>query len=134
VLRFFLCLSMLSTLACAARADQLGTAASIWPESMPGLELVGGSTEAAPVLDLSFDPPSQVAHGAGPVVTPASPPPAERHTDAPFSVGLKIKTGREVAGPPRRVASDPEDPVTLTDKVEGIVERSSFGLTGTYRF
>jgi hypothetical protein len=39
-----------------------------------------------------------------------------------------------VAGPPRRVVSDPEEPLTLTDKVEGIVERSTFGVTGTYRF
>jgi hypothetical protein len=122
------------TLSCAARADQLGTAASIWPESMPGFERVGGSAGAAPVLDLSFDPPSQAAHSAGPVVTPARSPPAERHIDAPFSVGLKIKTPRDVGGPPRRVASDPEDPLTVTDKVEGIVERSTFGVTGTYRF
>jgi hypothetical protein len=134
VRRFLLCLSILLTLPCAARGGQLIAADSIAPESMQALERIDAATGAAPVLDLSFDPPLPAEQRARAVVPHVTPVPAARDAEAPFSLGVKIKSGRDAAGPPRRVPSDPEEPLTLTDKVEGIVERSTIGLTGTYRF
>jgi hypothetical protein len=130
VRRFLLCLSILLTLPCAAGADELSAAWS----SLPAIEQIGATTDAAPVLDLSFDPPLPAEQRARAVVPHVTPVPAARDAEAPFSLGVKIKSGRDAAGPPRRVPSDPEEPLTLTDKVEGIVERSTIGLTGTYRF
>jgi hypothetical protein len=134
VRRFLLCLSILLTVPCAARAGQLSAAGSIAPESMQALERIDAATGAPPVLDLSYDPPVPAELGPQPVMPDATPAPAEHAAEAPFSLGVKIKTRREVGGPVRRVASDPEEPPTLTDKVEGIVERSTIGVTGTYRF
>jgi hypothetical protein len=133
VRRCLLFLSILLTLPCAAHAGQLSMADSIRPASLPAIEGVGATTDAAPVLDLSFDPPPG-EQGIETEEPHAAPVPEEHAAEAPFSLGVKIRSGREVAGPPRRVASDPEEPLTLTDKVEGIVERSTFGVTGTYRF
>jgi hypothetical protein len=130
VRRFLLCLSILLTLPCVARADELSAAWS----SLPAIEQIGATTDAAPVLDLSFDPPLLAEQRARAVVPHVTPVPAARDAEAPFSLGVKIKSGRDAAGPPRRVPSDPGEPLTLTDKVEGIVERSTIGLTGTYRF
>jgi hypothetical protein len=134
VRRCLLFLSILLALPCAARADQLSAAESIRPASLPAIERLGASADAAPVLDLSFDPPIAAEQGTQ-ALLPHATPVAEGHdAEAPFSLGVEIKSGREMGGPPRRVASDPEEPLTLTDKVEGIVERSTFGVTGTYRF
>jgi hypothetical protein len=133
--RCLLCLSILLTLPCTAGAGQLSAADSISPESMPVLERIEALVDGAQVLDLNYDPPlPAVEQSTGAVVPHASPAPAEHAAEAPFSLGLKIRSGRDAAGPPRRVPSDPEEPLTLTDKVEGIVERSTIGLTGTYRF
>jgi hypothetical protein len=134
VRRCLLFLSLLLALPWAARADQLSAADLIRPASLPAIEGVGASADAAPVLDLSFDPPVPAGQNTQAVMPHAAPVPQEHAAEAPFSLGVKIRSGREVAGPPRRVASDPEEPLTLTDKVEGIVERSTFGVTGTYRF
>jgi hypothetical protein len=134
VRRCLLCLSILLTLPCAARAGQLSIADSIRPASLPAIEKVGAGAGAAPVLDLQFDPPVPAGENTQAVMPHAAPVPEAHDTEAPFSLGVKIRSGRERAGPPRRVASDPEEPLTLTDKVEGIVERSTFGVTGTYRF
>jgi hypothetical protein len=134
VRRCLLLLSLLLTLPCAARADQLSAADSIRPASLPAIEEVGTAAGAAPVLDLKFDPPVPAEQNTQVVMPHAVPVPEEHDAEAPFSLGVKIRSGREVAGPPRRVASDPEEPLTLTDKVESIVERSTFGVTGTYRF
>ena len=84
-------------------------------------------------LDLRFDPPVPAPQEET-VVPQAAPAPAGHATEAPFSLGVEIKTPREVAGPPRQGATDPLDPPTLADRVEGLVERSAIGLTGTYRF
>jgi hypothetical protein len=134
VRRCLLFLSLLLTLPCAARADQLSAADLIRPASLPAIEEVGAGAGAAPALDLSFHPPVPAGQNTQAVMPHAAPVPEKHDTEAPFSLGVKIRSGREVAGPPRRVASDPEEPLTLTDKVEGIVERSTFGVTGTYRF
>ena len=134
VRRCLLCLAILLTLPCAARAGQLSMADSIRPASLSAIEEVGAAAGAAPVLDLKFDPPVPAAQDAEAVMPHATPVPEAHDAEAPFSLGIKIRSGREKAGPPRRVPSDPEEPLTLTDKVEGIVERSTFGVTGTYRF
>ena len=134
-MRRLLCLSILLALPCAASADQLGAAGSIRPESTPAIEGAGAPADAAPVLDLSFDPPLPAEQRPRAVAPYAAPAPPGRDAAAPFSVGVKIKTRPpEVGNPAARATADPEDPQTLTDKVEGIVERSTVGLTGTYRF
>ena len=135
VRRCLLFLSILLTLPWAVRAGQLSTAESIRPASLPAIEEVGAAADAAPVLDLRFNPPVPAGQNTQAAMPDAAPPVPEAHdAEAPFSLGVKIRSGREVAGPPRRIASDPEAPLTLTDKFEGIVERSTFGVTGTYRF
>jgi hypothetical protein len=134
VRRCLLLLAILLTLPCAARAGQLSMADSIRPASLSAIEEVGAAAGTAPVLDLKFDPPVPPAQNTETEMPHAAPVPEAHDAEAPFSLGIKIRSGREKAGPPRRVASDPEEPLTLTDKVEGIVERSTFGVTGTYRF
>jgi hypothetical protein len=134
VRRCFLFLPILLALPCAARAGELSMADSIPPASLPAIEEVGAAAGAAPVLDLNFDPPFPARQNTEAPMPQAAPVPEAHGAEAPFSLGVKIRSGREVAGPPRRVAADPEQPLTLTDKVEGIVQRSTFGVTGTYRF
>jgi hypothetical protein len=134
VRRCLLFLAILLTLPCAVRAGQLSMADSIRPASLSVIEEVGAAAGAAPVLDLKFDPPVPAAQDTEAAMPHAAPVPEAHDAEAPFSLGIKIRSGREKAGPPRRVASDPEEPLTLTDKVEGMVERSTFGVTGTYRF
>ncbi|MGH6916515.1 MAG: hypothetical protein ACREJ0_02320 [Geminicoccaceae bacterium] len=133
-MRCLLCLSILLALPCAASADQLSAAGSIRPESTPAIEGAEASADPAPVLDLSFDPPLPAEQRPPAVAPHAEPAPPGRDAAAPFSVGVKIKTRREVGSPASRASSDPEDRQTLTDEVEGIVERSTVGVTGTYRF
>lgn len=133
-MRRLLYLSILLALPCAASADQLGAAGSIRPESTPAIEGAGAPADAAPVLDLSFDPPLPTEQRPRAVAPHAAPAPPGRDAAVPFSVGVKIKTRPEVGRPASRASSDPEDQQTLTDEVEGIVERSTVGLTGTYRF
>ncbi|HEX5078218.1 MAG TPA: hypothetical protein VFV80_03645 [Geminicoccaceae bacterium] len=129
--RWFLCLSILLTLSCAARAERLSSVPAIPPDGIPPAG--GEATDDAP-LDLTFDPPSSAEEGGQAVLPQIAPAPAERHAEAPFSVGVEIRTRFDAAGPPRRAGGASQEPATLTDQVEGLVERSSFGLSGTYRF
>ena len=108
-----LCLAILLALPGAAQAEQTGA--------------------AEPALDLSFVPAvaDQQEHAdpvPGVIAAPAGAP------EEAFSVGLKIKNRPDVGSPAARATAQPNGPETLTDKVEGIVERSSIGVTGTYRF
>jgi hypothetical protein len=118
--RNLLCLAILLTLPCAAHAEQTSPAEA--------------SADAAPALDLSFDPAVATEQQGAAVVPQAGPAPAAGAAEGPFSVGVAIKTRREMGSPAARATADPPGPPTLADKVEGIVERSTIGLTGTYRF
>lgn len=117
-----LCLAILLTLSCAAHAEQ------------GAVVVADASADATPGLDLSFDPAGAAEQRAGPVVTHADPAPRGGDVDGRFSVDVNIKTRREIGSPAARATSDRGDPATLADKVEDIVERSMFGVTGTYRF
>ena len=118
--RSLLCLAILLALPCAAHAEQT-SAAEV-------------SADAAPVLDLSFDPAVAAEQGAGPLVTHTNPAAPGRDVKGPFSVGVNIKSRREIGSPAARATAERPGPPTLADKVEGIVERSTIGVTGTYRF
>ena len=112
--RSLLCLAILLALPWAAHADQ--------------------TSAAEPVLDLSVDPALAATPSAGPVVPQAVAAPPARDVEGPFSVGVNIKSGREIGSPAARATAERPGPPTLADKVEGIVERSTIGVTGTYRF
>jgi hypothetical protein len=120
-------------LLCAAGADQAGASESILPVVKPAIEDVAAA-DAAPVLDLRFDPPLAAEQQTRTVVPQTTAAGAARETEGAFSVGLDIKTRRAVGSPAARATAERSGPLTLTDKVEGIVERSAFGLTGKYRF
>jgi hypothetical protein len=108
-------------------------------ESVPATA-TAESADAVPPLDLSFDGAFPVGQLSGAqVVRPVAPLPRGSRpnrtiNDGPFSVGLDIKSGRQVASPAARATADQEATQTLTDKVEGVVKHSTFGITGTYRF
>ncbi len=114
-----LCLAILLALPCTAQAEQ-STSAHADPAG----------------LDLSFDPAVAAEQVAGPLAERVEPAPRDSGTAAPFSLGMDIKTTsrRDVRSPASWTASAREDAPTLGDKVEGIVERSTIGVTGTYRF
>jgi hypothetical protein len=118
-----LCLAILLALPCAAQAEQSALASA------------DPSKHAAPGLDLSFDPAVAAERVGGPLVQPVEPGPRDSAADAPFSLGvdIKTKTRRDVRSPATWTSAREEAP-TLADKVEGIVERSTIGVTGTYRF
>ena len=119
VRRVLLYLAVMLALPCAANAEQFRTA-DVTPA-------------AARTLDLSFDPAVAVEDFAPSSPEAAIAPPADAR-DRAFSLGVKIKARPEVGSPAARATAQPQDPETLTEKVEGIVERSSIGVTGTYRF
>jgi hypothetical protein len=121
---FLLCLAILLALPSTAQAEQSAPA-------------IGGALSANgdPVLDLSFDPAVATEQDDAPVATQAATPGSpDRDVEKGFSVGVKIKTRPDLRSPAARAASDGEEPPTLADKVESIVERSAIGVTGTYRF
>lgn len=128
--RSLLCLALLFVLPCAAHAQQTG--AAIRPEVKPAIE-AEATADAAPVLDLRFDP-APAAASPRPVAPQSDRTPSSREAKGPFSVGLDIKNRRNVGSPAARATAERPGPPTLADKVEGIVERSSIGVTGTYRF
>jgi hypothetical protein len=131
--RSLLCLAILLALPCAAYAEQTSAAGPIRPEMKPAIA-AEASAAAAPALDLSFDPAVAAEHQGAALVPQAGLPPAAGAAEGPFSVGVAIKTRRDIGSPAARATGAPPGPPTLADKVEGIVERSSIGLTGTYRF
>ena len=127
--RSLLCLAILLALPCAAHAEQ--TSALVRPEIKPAIE---APTDAGPVLDLGFDPAMTVDEPAGPVMTHALPEPRVHDDAGSFSLGLNIKTRRELGSPAARATAEEPGPPTLGEKLEGIVERSAIGVTGTYHF
>jgi hypothetical protein len=126
-----LCLAILLPLPCAAHAEQTG--AIVRPEIKPAVD-AEAFADAVPVLDLSFDPAVAALQDLAPLVPQAAAAPAARDLEASFSVGVDIKSRRELGSPAARATAERPGPPTLADKVEGIVERSAIGLTGTYRF
>ena len=100
------------------------------PDIAPAGESAVASADE-PVLDLSLEPAAVAAPPRRTVPSLPQPASGGRATEAPFSVGLDIRTRHEVGDEARQEA--PEEP-TLTDEVAGVVKRSTFGLTGTYRF
>jgi hypothetical protein len=122
---FLLCFAILLVPPCAALAQ-------------PGAAIAEDVTaHAGPVLDLSFDPAVAAMPDGDPLATSAAvaPAPAATDGDRPFSLGVKIKSRPDLRSPAARAAAaDSDEPPTLVDKVEGLVERSAIGVTGTYRF
>ncbi len=121
MLRRLVWLPFLVALPCAAGADDVRAAE-------PAIVSADASDEAA-ALDLNVDPDLP----SGQAIRRAAPRPQARpesKAGEPFSLGLDIKTRREVGNEARQSASDP----TLGDEVEGLVKRSTFGVTGTYHF
>jgi hypothetical protein len=112
------CLAILLALPCAAQAEQ----------SAPARADPAG-------LDLTFDPAVAAEQVAGPLAEPVGPAPQDS-AEPRFSLGVDIKTRtrRDARSPATWTASAREEAPTLVDKVEGIVERSTIGVTGTYRF
>jgi hypothetical protein len=129
--RSFLCLAILLALPCAAHAEQTG--AAVRPEIKPAIE-TEASMDAGPVLDLSFDPAVAAEQDLAPFVPQTAVAPPSRDVKRTFSLGVDIKSRREVGSLAARATAERPGPPTLADKVEGIVERSTIGLTGTYRF
>ena len=128
--RSFLSLAILLALPCAAHAEQTVV---VRPEIKPAIE-AEAPAPAGPVLDLGFDPAMALDEPVGPVMTHALPEPQVHDDAGRFSLGLNIKTRREMGSPAARAAAEQPGPPTLADKLEGIVERSAIGLTGTYHF
>lgn len=120
---FLLCLAILLALPCAAQAEQSAPAST------------DPAADAVPGLDLSFDPAVAAEQARVPLVERVEPGPQDSDAKAPFSLGIDVKTRRrDVRSPAAWAASAREEAPTLADKVEGIVERSAIGVTGTYRF
>jgi len=125
LLRLALCLLPLLFLPGIAGAD------SVSMSLLPGPELASADGDASgeQLLDLSVEPLEPAQRPLR--VRRVSPAPRAKAPEAPFTVvtvGLDFKTRREVGDEAK------EDAANLVDEVSGIVERSTFGLTGTYRF
>jgi hypothetical protein len=103
------------------------------PEFKPAIEAEAPAA-AGPMLELGFDPAMAVHEPAGPVMTHALPEPQVHDEAGRFSLGLNIKAPRELGSPAARATAEEAGPPTLADKLEGIVERSAIGVTGTYHF
>jgi len=116
-------LAILFALPCAAEAEQSASASA------------DPATDLVPGLDLRFDAAVAAEQGGAPLAERVEPGPQDSDAKAPFSLGIDIKTRRrDVRSPAAWAASAREEDPTLADKVEGIVERSAIGVTGTYRF
>jgi hypothetical protein len=130
-------LALLLALPWGAHADDPRAAASLDWESMPATAGTEPPADAPPPLDLSLDSTRSAGPGS-PTIPPVAPlakaSRADRTVSGPFSVGVDIKTQRNLANPAVRATLDQDTTQTLTDKVEGVVRHSTFGLTGTYRF
>ena len=132
MLRSLLCFAILLGLPCAAHAQQTG--AVVLPESKPAIA-PEAFADAGPLLDLSFDPAVAAVEDLAPFVPQAaSASPAPHVEEQRFSLGVDIKSRREMGSPAARATAEQPGPPTLADKVEGLVERSTIGVTGTYRF
>jgi hypothetical protein len=132
VRRSLLCLAILLALPSAARAEQTG--AAVLPEIKPAIA-PKAFAHAGPGLDLSFDPAVAAVEDLAPFAPqPGAASPAPHVEDKRFSLGFDIKNRGEIGSPAARATALQPGPPSLGDKVEGIVERSSIGVTGTYRF
>jgi hypothetical protein len=128
----FLCLAILLALPSAARAEQTG--APVLPEIKPATA-TGPFAHAGLGLDLSFDPAVAAVEDLAPFAPrPDAASPAPHVEEKRFSLGLDIRNRGEIGSPAARATALQPGPPTLAEKVEGIVERSAIGVTGTYRF
>jgi hypothetical protein len=130
VRRSLLSLAILLALPCAAHAEQ---AAVALPEMKPPVE-AEAPADAGLVLDLDFDPAVAPVEHASPFMRHARSAPQTHDDPGSFSLGLKIKPPREPGSPASRATAEEPGPPTLADKLEGLVERSAIGVTGTYHF
>jgi hypothetical protein len=130
VRRSFLSLAILLALPGAAHAEPTDV---VRPEFKPAIETEVPAA-AGPMLELGFDPALAVDEPAGPVMMHALPEPQVHDDAGRFSFGFDIKAPRQMGSPAARAAAVQPGPPTLADKLEGIVERSSIGVTGTYHF
>jgi hypothetical protein len=134
VRRSLLCFAILLGLPCAVHAHAQQTGAVALPEKKPAIA-PEAFADGEPLLDLSFDPAVAAVEDLAPFVPQAaSASPAPRVEERGFSLGLDIKPRRDMRSPASRATAEEAGPPTLADKVEGLVERSSIGVTGTYRF
>jgi len=139
VRRSLLCFAILLGLPCAVHAHAQQTDAVVLPEKKPAVAPEAFAPESLadgdPLLDLSFDPAVAAVEDLAPFVPQAaSASPAPHIAERGFSLGVDIKSRREMGSPAARATAEEPGPPTLADKVEGLVERSTIGVTGTYRF
>ena len=137
--RSLLCFAILLGLPCAVHAHAQQTGAVVLPEKKPAIGPEAFAPEAVtdgePLLDLSFDPAVAAVEDLAPFVPQAaSASPAPHVEEQRFSLGVDIKSRRDMGSPAARATAEEAGPPTLADKVEGLVERSTIGVTGTYHF
>ena len=123
--------------ACPAPCTRSRTGAVVLPEKKPAIapRAPEAVTDGDPLLDLSFDPAVAAMEDLAPFVPQAaSASPAPHVEEQRFSLGVDIKSRRDMGSPAARATAEEPGPPTLADKVEGLVERSTIGVTGTYRF
>ena len=139
--RSLLLLAILLALPCAAHAQQTGAVvlpeikpAIAPPESKPAIA-PEAFADGDPLLDLSFDPAVAAVEDLAPFAPQAdAASPAPHVEEQRFSLGVDIKSRRDMGSPAARATAEEPGPPTLADKVEGLVERSTIGVTGTYHF
>jgi len=129
VLRPLLCPLILLMLSGAASAEPIGVPSGLKLAS--AVEGVDASSDAAPGLDLDFEPPAPALPRAPIATAPARPESRAPTPKAPFSIGLDIRTRHEIGDEARQ---EPAEQAALPDEVAGMMRRSTFGLKGTYRF
>jgi hypothetical protein len=128
-------LSLLLVLPWVAWADDPGMAQEpVPPEVTAAVARAEATFEPEPALDLSVEPtlpalPALEDTRVIPALARVKRP--EPHAQAPLSFGLAVRTRHEVGDEARQ---DHDQPPGLGEQVEGIVRRSTIGVTGTYRF
>ena len=116
----------------AADADMLQP--PVPPDLSAAVARAEATPHAEPELDLSVEPtlpalPALEDTRVIPALARAKGP--EVDAQAPLSFGLALRTRHEVGDEARQHYDEPPG---IGEKVEGIVRRSTIGVTGTYRF
>lgn len=98
----------------------------------------GATSDASSALDLSIDPTLLPGDGMWGGASPIEGAPVQRYTDSAsgddergLSFGLEVKPRRATDGLARNAETDQPG---LEDNVERLIEHSTLGLRGTYRF
>jgi hypothetical protein len=125
-----LCLAFLIVLSRTAWADDVGADEPLPPP--PGVAAMGDDLWIDPdaSLDLSLTPGAAWVPDDLPAARLATPQRSQDRVEKRFSLGVDVKTRPRVGDEARQTG----DASTLADQVEGVVKRSTFGVTGTSRF